>query len=171
VSINSLQSSVSVYRRASSSNSSRSRSVVDGVRRSSNRRECGSPSAAACRHRRATTTPARIQTLRESSPAKSVNFARASLNQPHHLSLPTWPYFFLCTTTNTNTAVMLYLVGLGLADEKDITVKGLEIVKKASRVYLEAYTAVLLVEKEVLVSCCWQTKQSDVCMCECEYGC
>ena len=47
---------------------------------------------------------------------------------------------------------MLYLVGLGLADEKDITVKGLEIVKKAARVYLEAYTAVLLVEKDVLVS-------------------
>jgi diphthine synthase len=47
---------------------------------------------------------------------------------------------------------MLYLVGLGLADEKDITVKGLEVVKKATRVYLEAYTAVLLVEKEVLVS-------------------
>jgi diphthamide biosynthesis methyltransferase len=47
---------------------------------------------------------------------------------------------------------MLYLVGLGLADEKDITVKGLEIVRKAERVYLEAYTAVLLVEKDVLVS-------------------
>ena len=47
---------------------------------------------------------------------------------------------------------MLYLIGLGLADEKDISVKGLEIVKKASRVYLEAYTAVLLVEKDVLVS-------------------
>ncbi|KAF2802016.1 diphthine synthase-like protein [Mytilinidion resinicola] len=45
---------------------------------------------------------------------------------------------------------MLYLVGLGLADEKDITVKGLEIVKKAERVYLEAYTAILLVEKEQL---------------------
>jgi hypothetical protein len=51
-----------------------------------------------------------------------------------------------------NIAIMLYLVGLGLADEKDITVKGLEIVKKAERVYLEAYTAVLLVEKDVLVS-------------------
>ena len=46
---------------------------------------------------------------------------------------------------------MLYLVGLGLADEKDITVRGLEIVKKAERVYLEAYTAVLLVDKEALV--------------------
>ncbi|KAF3010710.1 diphthine synthase [Curvularia kusanoi] len=47
---------------------------------------------------------------------------------------------------------MLYLVGLGLADEKDITVRGLEIVKKAERVYLEAYTAVLLVDKEALES-------------------
>jgi hypothetical protein len=60
-------------------------------------------------------------------------------------------------TINTHTHIcsrvnMLYLVGLGLADEKDITVKGLEIVKKAERVYLEAYTAVLLVEKDVLVS-------------------
>ncbi|KAF7717129.1 Diphthine methyl ester synthase [Penicillium ucsense] len=45
---------------------------------------------------------------------------------------------------------MLHLVGLGLADEKDITVRGLEIVKKAERVYLEAYTAVLLVDKEKL---------------------
>lgn len=46
---------------------------------------------------------------------------------------------------------MLYLVGLGLADETDITVKGLEVVKNAERVYLEAYTAVLLVDKERLV--------------------
>ena len=47
---------------------------------------------------------------------------------------------------------MLYLIGLGLADETDITVKGLDIVKRASRVYLEAYTSILLVEKEKLVS-------------------
>ena len=46
---------------------------------------------------------------------------------------------------------MLYLIGLGLADEKDISVKGLEIVKRAHRVYLEAYTSILLVEKEKLV--------------------
>ncbi|KAJ5738735.1 Diphthine methyl ester synthase [Penicillium malachiteum] len=45
---------------------------------------------------------------------------------------------------------MLHLVGLGLADETDITVRGLEIVKRADRVYLEAYTAVLLVDKEKL---------------------
>ncbi|KNB04097.1 diphthine synthase [Fusarium oxysporum f. sp. lycopersici 4287] len=47
---------------------------------------------------------------------------------------------------------MLYLVGLGLSDETDITVKGLEVVKKASRVYLEAYTSILLVEQSVLES-------------------
>lgn len=46
---------------------------------------------------------------------------------------------------------MLYLVGLGLSDETDITVKGLSIVKKASRVYLEAYTSILLVDQSVLV--------------------
>ena len=47
---------------------------------------------------------------------------------------------------------MLYLIGLGLADETDITVRGLEIVRKCSRVYLEAYTSILLVDKTVLVS-------------------
>lgn len=55
---------------------------------------------------------------------------------------------FLCAIS-TNT--MLYLVGLGLSDETDITVKGLEVVKKASRVYLEAYTSILLVDQTVLV--------------------
>lgn len=47
---------------------------------------------------------------------------------------------------------MLYLIGLGLADEKDITVKGLELVQKAERVYLEAYTSILLVNREKLVN-------------------
>lgn len=47
---------------------------------------------------------------------------------------------------------MLYLVGLGLADETDISVKGLEIVKQSDRVYLEAYTSILLVDKSKLVS-------------------
>lgn len=46
---------------------------------------------------------------------------------------------------------MLYLIGLGLADETDITVKGLEIVKRAERVYLEAYTSILHVGKDKLV--------------------
>ncbi len=47
---------------------------------------------------------------------------------------------------------MLYLIGLGLADETDITVKGLHVVRKAHRVYLEAYTSILLVGKERLVN-------------------
>lgn len=46
---------------------------------------------------------------------------------------------------------MLYLVGLGLSDETDITVKGLDVVRSAARVYLEAYTSVLLVDQAALV--------------------
>lgn len=46
---------------------------------------------------------------------------------------------------------MLFLVGLGLGDAKDITVKGLEVVKKCKRVYLEAYTSILTVGKDALV--------------------
>lgn len=38
---------------------------------------------------------------------------------------------------------MLYLIGLGLGDAKDITVKGLEIVKSVDKVYLENYTSIL----------------------------
>lgn len=39
---------------------------------------------------------------------------------------------------------MLYLIGLGLSDVSDITVRGLETVKKCKRVYLEAYTSILM---------------------------
>ncbi|CEQ38690.1 SPOSA6832_00143, partial [Sporobolomyces salmonicolor] len=45
---------------------------------------------------------------------------------------------------------MLYLVGLGLSDEKDVTVRGLEAIKGSERVYLEAYTSILGVGKERL---------------------
>ncbi|XP_026179327.1 diphthine methyl ester synthase isoform X1 [Mastacembelus armatus] len=45
---------------------------------------------------------------------------------------------------------MLYLIGLGLGDAADITVKGLQAVRSCSRVYLEAYTSVLTVGKEAL---------------------
>ena len=71
---------------------------------------------------------------------------------------------------------MLYVIGLGLYDEKDITVRlhrhcsdgaggytvvkvvydaffrGLEAVKKCKTIYLEAYTSMLLVSKDRLVS-------------------
>lgn len=38
---------------------------------------------------------------------------------------------------------MLYLIGIGLGNEKDISVNGLEAVKKCSKVYLESYTSKL----------------------------
>jgi len=44
----------------------------------------------------------------------------------------------------------LYIIGLGLSDCKDITVKGLEAVKKSKKVFLENYTAVLGSSKEEL---------------------
>lgn len=46
---------------------------------------------------------------------------------------------------------MFYLIGLGLGDAKDVTVKGLEIIRKCDRVYLEAYTSILTVGQDVLV--------------------
>ncbi|CCC67438.1 hypothetical protein NCAS_0A08800 [Naumovozyma castellii] len=39
---------------------------------------------------------------------------------------------------------MLYLIGLGLSYKSDITVRGLEAIKKCSRVYLEHYTSILM---------------------------
>jgi len=46
---------------------------------------------------------------------------------------------------------MLFIIGLGLGDEKDITVKGLEAIKKCEKIYLEAYTSVLAISKQQLV--------------------
>ncbi|MEM2916335.1 MAG: diphthine synthase [Candidatus Woesearchaeota archaeon] len=37
----------------------------------------------------------------------------------------------------------LFLIGLGLGDADDITLKGLELLKQADKVYLESYTSVL----------------------------
>ncbi|KAJ7772010.1 diphthine synthase isoform b [Mycena maculata] len=45
---------------------------------------------------------------------------------------------------------MFFIIGLGLCDEKDITVRGFQAVKGATRVYLEAYTSILMVQKERL---------------------
>jgi diphthine synthase len=39
---------------------------------------------------------------------------------------------------------MLYLVGIGLADAKDITVKGLEAIKECDLIYIENYTSKLV---------------------------
>lgn len=43
--------------------------------------------------------------------------------------------------------MVLYLIGLGLYDEQDITLRGLNAVKGCERVYLEAYTSILMCDK------------------------
>ena len=48
------------------------------------------------------------------------------------------------------TWMMLYFIGLGLGDAKDISVKGLEIIKTCERVYLESYTSILTCGKKQL---------------------
>ncbi len=45
---------------------------------------------------------------------------------------------------------MLYLIGLGLADPDDITVKGFEIIKHCNKIYLESYTSKLSCSKQEL---------------------
>lgn len=45
---------------------------------------------------------------------------------------------------------MLYLIGLGLADPDDVSVKGLEIIKSCDKLYLEHYTSKLSCSKEEL---------------------
>ncbi|MBT4539568.1 diphthine synthase [Candidatus Woesearchaeota archaeon] len=64
----------------------------------------------------------------------------------------------------------LYLIGIGLANEKDITVRGLEIVKKCDIVYLEYYTSLLqcsfhdlakFYDKEIILADRKTTEQGD----------
>ena len=50
----------------------------------------------------------------------------------------------------TELREMLYLIGLGLCDERDITLRGLDAVKECDYVYLEAYTSTLGVDPEKL---------------------
>jgi diphthine synthase len=42
------------------------------------------------------------------------------------------------------------MIGLGLGDERDITIKGLEIIRQSKRVFLESYTSILTVGVERL---------------------
>ncbi len=46
--------------------------------------------------------------------------------------------------------MVLYIVGLGLYGEKDISVRGLEIVKSADYIYMEYYTSILNIDLEKL---------------------
>ena len=46
---------------------------------------------------------------------------------------------------------MLHIIGLGLNDENDITLKGLKIIQTCQHIFLEAYTSILNIDKTVLV--------------------
>jgi len=48
--------------------------------------------------------------------------------------------------------MVLYIIGLGLGDEKDVTVRGLEAIKSSTKVFLECYTSILSVDKTKLES-------------------
>ncbi|PXF46706.1 Diphthine methyl ester synthase [Gracilariopsis chorda] len=52
--------------------------------------------------------------------------------------------------TGTESLPGLHIIGLGLGDELDITLRGLNLVKSASDVFLEAYTSILSVPVESL---------------------
>ncbi|RLN93102.1 hypothetical protein BBJ28_00026102, partial [Nothophytophthora sp. Chile5] len=47
--------------------------------------------------------------------------------------------------------MVLYVIGLGLGDEQDVTLRGLNAIKQCKKVFLENYTSVLGVELEKLV--------------------
>jgi len=46
--------------------------------------------------------------------------------------------------------MVFYIIGLGLGDEKDISVKGLETIRSCESIYLEHYTSILGVNVEKL---------------------
>lgn len=46
--------------------------------------------------------------------------------------------------------MVLYLIGLGLCNEKDITVKGLEYIKQSDYIYMEYYTSILGIDSAKL---------------------
>merc|ERR1712110_1124260 len=53
-------------------------------------------------------------------------------------------------SSRTYRNMVFYIIGLGLSDAKDVTVRGLEIIKSCKKVFLEAYTSVLLCSTEEL---------------------
>ena len=49
--------------------------------------------------------------------------------------------------------MVLYLIGLGLCNEKDITVKGLEYIKQSDYIYMEYYTSIVGIDSSKLEEC------------------
>ena len=48
--------------------------------------------------------------------------------------------------------MVFFIIGLGLSDEKDITIKGLESIQLCTEIYLEAYTSILGIDRLKLES-------------------
>lgn len=71
------------------------------------------------------------------------------------------PSSMAASLTGLGGEMVLYVIGLGLGDEKDITVRGLEAVRRSTRVVLEHYTSILGVDKDKLVSGCLGTGVTD----------
>ncbi len=46
--------------------------------------------------------------------------------------------------------MVLYLIGLGLCNEKDITIRGLEYIKESDYIYMEYYTSILGIDSKKL---------------------
>lgn len=46
--------------------------------------------------------------------------------------------------------MVFYIIGLGLGDERDISIKGLDAVRTCEKIYLESYTSILGVNKQKL---------------------
>lgn len=63
---------------------------------------------------------------------------------------------------------MLFLVGIGLSDPRDITVKGLDIVKKAHKVFLESYTSILCYGSDVQALVSYRLQ--NLCLMYCHIG-
>lgn len=68
----------------------------------------------------------------------------------HNLTTPAISPFCLLLSLATLATMVLYLIGLGLGDEKDVTVRGLECIKRCSALFLEYYTSILGIDKEKL---------------------
>ena len=47
-------------------------------------------------------------------------------------------------------AMVLFIIGLGLGTERDVTLRGLDAIRSSSKLFLESYTSVLCCGKERL---------------------
>ena len=56
----------------------------------------------------------------------------------------------------------LYLVGMGIYDMADVTIRGLEAIRNSDVIYLEHYTAILHTKKEELEDIVAETRKESI---------